>query len=262
MPSCSVCSANLKYIGGPSKAFSPSIKIVGTEDTFDSLDQWQGSLCLDCQLIFCIRCLHKSWSFPPCPKCGGDTKPVFKYHLAKISPRGVRVLEQERLELDASTVEDAKKEVRDILSGRKDHWQSSKNIFPVLQWDRVARGIKKTIRGSGDTLKKAIENAQSSIPKGGVIVKEEVLYPPREDVITVSAFDESMVLKGPDLKGYKETMIKNIVKKSKGKKGILGIGRKPDIYEVRVLNQALVEIIYREKSRFSVNIKKCEIINA
>jgi hypothetical protein len=57
----------------------------------------------------------------------------------------------------------------------------------------------------------------------------------------------------------RDVLVKDVKLAIPGKKGFLGIGKKPDLYEVEILLLAAVEIIYRTKVKISVKIGKNSI---
>lgn len=79
---CSKCGRNLSFIGNVVDDFKHA---VATPTARKALDQWKGTVCTNCNLVFCIRCLPYN---PPvaCPECGSTVKPaVAKYLVEKIT---------------------------------------------------------------------------------------------------------------------------------------------------------------------------------
>jgi hypothetical protein len=80
---CSKCGRKLKPMGSVVDDFRHVIMTAGTRE---ALEQWEGTVCISCQLIFCPRCLRLNRLPWKCPECGEVVKPaVAKYLVEPLS---------------------------------------------------------------------------------------------------------------------------------------------------------------------------------
>lgn len=115
----------------------------------------------------------------------------------------------------------------------------------------VKRGTEEAI---AETTEAAYEKAQNEIPNNADIIEKKVLTPPGSRVVTVEAFDEqsakeqvkSQIVRPEKIRGLKLAIV--------GRKGLLGIGKKPNQYEAEIFQQAVVRIAYKTKARIAATI--------
>ena len=119
----------------------------------------------------------------------------------------------------------------------------------------ISEGSVQTIKAYADSVEAAFAKARSEVPEGAKIVKETKHADPKREGFTVEAADEesarSIATWRASNRYGKEATVENLRLVAEGKKGLLGIGRKPNQYEVTVFQPALVEISYQGKVRIA-----------
>ena len=123
----------------------------------------------------------------------------------------------------------------------------------VYYFDRDSFGVGWwTRRGIADTTEAALERAQNYLPPN-VILRYDEQQTSVQKVVTVKAFDEEGIREQIE-RDIGPVKIKGITLKELGKKGFLGIGKKPNCYEVQV-EQFIHEIKYTDKlAKIRLNI--------
>ena len=145
------------------------------------------------------------------------------------------------IEIEAETIEEARKQIRSqIPTG----FQFSEQV--------VSYGTQQTVRGIAETIEAAVAKAQKEIPNSANVTGQKELATPGQEVIKIEAFDERGVRTNIE---NRNAIVKNISSIESGKKGFLGIGKKPNHYEVEVFQQAVVEITYKPLAKISVTIQ-------
>lgn len=73
---CSKCGCELKQIGNVLDRFESSgWTIVGiSEADRQGWEQWLGTTCVQCHMVFCEKC--RDVGPGKCPNCGGEVKPA------------------------------------------------------------------------------------------------------------------------------------------------------------------------------------------
>ena len=131
----------------------------------------------------------------------------------------------------------------------------------LLSEQVLSDGMQNSLKGVADTMEAAFEQAQSNIPSGAEIIgKSEVAFP-AEKRITIEAFDEENAMEKAKREVGNTASVRSADLIATGRKGFLGIGKKPNHYEVRFSQLAVVEVTFKEKARLRAAIgrkPKCE----
>lgn len=148
------------------------------------------------------------------------------------------------IEVEAESLDEARKQVESQLP----------QGFFVCSEKVISDGKPRTEKGIAETIEDAYARAQSVVPSGATVVETKELARPERKVYTVEAYDEQSAGVRAKNKSGGTAIIKAIRLVTSGSKGFLGIGKKPNQYEVEMLHQAVVEITYKTKSKISVQI--------
>ena len=152
--------------------------------------------------------------------------------------KGVRIsiFKAKTIEAEANLMEEA----REILKKRIPEG------FLIKSERIVSKPEQTSVIGREGTEEEARIKAQSQVPGDALITSTKTLCQPVHKKLTIAAFDD----KGAREKADKEVnpdvgmIIKNLELASLGKKGFLGIGRKPNFYECDIFQPAAVEVVY------------------
>ncbi len=126
--------------------------------------------------------------------------------------------------------------------------------FHLLSEKVVSDGKPKTIKLSSDTLEKAFETAIRKVPRGVEIISRKTLSTPEQKLIIIEAFDDKAARVEAKRQIGKTAKVKDVKLVEHGTKGVFGIGKKPNRYEIQVLHPAVVEIVYKGKVKISATI--------
>ncbi len=154
---------------------------------------------------------------------------------------------EKTMEIEAESLEEARKQVQSRMP----------QGFRLLSENVLSDGKPKTVKTSADTEEAAFAKAQSEIPTNADVLEKKELYSLGQQVIAVEASDEQSAMRQIK-KDRNATILGPLKLVTLGKKGFLGIGRKPNQYEAEVVQQAVVEVTYRTKAKVSVKIGKEE----
>lgn len=153
-------------------------------------------------------------------------------------------MSEQTIEVQADSLEEAKEKIRaQIPEG-----------LQLLSEEVISNGKPKIIKCTSDTLEAAFETARSKIPVGADVVGRKELSAPEKKVITVEADDEQTARVQAERQIGSTERVEGITLIELGKKGLLGIGKKPNRYEIQVFRQAIVEVTYREKVKIRATI--------
>jgi len=126
----------------------------------------------------------------------------------------------------------------------------------IISEEILSDGKARSIRGVADTIEGAFEKAQSKLPSDAEVIEKQQQVIPLQKVIAVEAFDEESAREQVKRDIAKTARIEGVTLKKPGKRGLLGIGKKPDCYEVQVFEQAVVEIKYKKKAKIRVKLSE------
>lgn len=129
----------------------------------------------------------------------------------------------------------------------------------LLEEKVVSDGKPKTVKAVADTLEEAFAKTQAEIPEEAEVLEKKEQATERE-TITIEAFDEIRAEREAISQIKRQfgtaAILKGLELAAVGSKGFLGIGKRPNQYEVNVLQPAVVEITYRTKAKISARFGK------
>lgn len=120
----------------------------------------------------------------------------------------------------------------------------------------LSDGEPKTAQGVGDTVEGAYEKAKKEVPTGAVVMEKKVLVSPKREVVPVEAFDEDGARADAAGKAERSSIINAVKLVRAGKRGFLGLGKRPNRYEVEILHRAVVHITHKARARVRVEVGK------
>jgi hypothetical protein len=120
----------------------------------------------------------------------------------------------------------------------------------------LSDGTPKTVRAIAPTVDQAVEEARQQIPADSTILNTVILEQPGEGVAGADAFsdEEARAAIGKGLKAG--ASVRSVQLTLPGKKGLLGMGKKPGRYEATISQQAVVELTHTTKARIEARIGK------
>ncbi len=155
---------------------------------------------------------------------------------------------QKTLEIAGRTLEEAREQLESRIP----------EGFLILSEQVISEGKPQTVKASAETTEAAFAKAQKDIPgDADIVVKRELAVPERR-VIGLEASDERNAESTARFQASREfgdtAILKSIKLVVAGSKGFLGIGGRPNQYQVEILREAAVEITYRPKARISIKL--------
>jgi hypothetical protein len=160
--------------------------------------------------------------------------------LPKQVGRGVTQEEAEsfrKIKMKAETLEKAREEIQSSIP-EGFVWFSEKII---------SDGQQLSVSGSGDTIDVAFEQADRKKPEGAAVERRMIIHHP-EKVILVAAFDAASAEAEARKQMDKIASLERIEVKEKGRKGFLGFGKKPNIYEAFIRQPAVVALVVNQQT--------------
>jgi hypothetical protein len=145
------------------------------------------------------------------------------------------------IDVEADSLKEAKERVRSLMPEGQE----------VISEKVVSDGQKKSAESFAETTEKAFAKAQDKIPGDAVVLEKRVLMTPEERTVKAEGFDEKSAREQVARGLGKSAKIQSINLVAAGKKGFLGIGRKPNQYAAEVFQQAVVKIVYKQKAKIS-----------
>lgn len=109
-------------------------------------------------------------------------------------------------------------------------------------------GKVETIEAVADTVEEAFIKAQSKVPAEAK-TERTIKVAPKRITLQVQGDDEESIGK------EKAEVIASVLLLKKGRKGLWGFGRTPNVYEVVISQQAVVELRFREKAKLLVQVQ-------
>lgn len=146
------------------------------------------------------------------------------------------------INVEAASLEEARKQAR----------LQTPDGFQWISLQIESDGNQKTIKENGGTTETAFVKAQKQVPEGAKILSKQEIVSPWKKGITIEAEDESQAKSLAIDQSDSAATIVSTKLVTQGKKGFLGIGKKPNQYEVKMMKQATVEIAYKENVRLSI----------
>jgi hypothetical protein len=158
---------------------------------------------------------------------------------------------EREIEVEANTLE----EVRARLKGHVPRGME------LLSEQVLSNGYQRSSKGVAETMEAAFRQAQSNIPPGAEITAKREVASPAERTIAIEAFDEESAVAQAKREVGDAASVGSADLIATGKKGFLGIGKKPNRYEVQISELAVAEVTFKEKARIRAAIgkrPKCE----
>jgi hypothetical protein len=124
----------------------------------------------------------------------------------------------------------------------------------IVSEEILSLGTQGSVMGVSDTIEAAFEEAENKLPSGVEVAERQQIHKPARRAVTVEAADEQSARKQVEQGIAKNARVEEVTLKKLGKKGVFGMGRKPNLYEVQVFEQAVVEIKYKKKVKIRVKL--------
>lgn len=148
--------------------------------------------------------------------------------------------------VEADSVEEARNRARSqVPEGAK-----------IISEQILSRGRKGIVKGIADTIESAFEKAERKIKSNLTSSERSVQTKPGWHVVRVEALDENDAKSKVQEDSHGTIKIHSVALKDVGKKGLLGLGEKPNSFEIKLFQQAVVSIAYKAKVQFRINIKE------
>jgi len=121
----------------------------------------------------------------------------------------------------------------------------------------ITEGGIQEINMFGESTQAAFAEAESKIPDYAEALTKKEIRESKNYKIMVEAFDEAGAKKVAEEATKKSSeLIKGIRMVTPGKSGLFGMGKKPNQYEVEILQKALVEVKYKQRAEVKFTIGK------
>ena len=148
------------------------------------------------------------------------------------------------IQVEAETLEEARERIKSQIP----------DGFQLLSEKIISDGRPVKVKAVADTTEGAFADAQSGIPNDADILEKKELIPSERKMITVEAFDEQTANSNARAESSKQigsaAVVHSLKLANTGKKGFLGIGKKPNQYKAEILvRQATVCISKRYGTR-------------
>ncbi len=150
------------------------------------------------------------------------------------------------IEIEADSIEEAIKQA----NTRKPR------DFSILSEEILSDGKRKSVKGVADTMETAFAQARDLVPAGAKIIEEKEQITPSQRFLEVEAYDEASAEKKAKGNIHKSGRIDSVRLKTLAKKGFLGIGKTPNVYEVKVLQPAVAKVTFKSKAKIRVKVGK------
>jgi len=146
-----------------------------------------------------------------------------------------------RVHLVSASAEEAERRVQSALPTSWKVWKKT-----VL-----SGGEKGNIERRAESSERALAAARQNLPPEATVLDERVEHHRSQDPVEVEAFSEDEArIKAQETSKWIDAT--NVRLKSRGRSRFLGIGRRPNVYEVFFREQVRAEITYQEKAIFEI----------
>lgn len=177
------------------------------------------------------------WSF--CQTCN-------KAFLQTIGKSSFKKSSPTEIEIEANSINEARKQVQSQIP----------QGLSLLSERIIMDGKPRTVKAIAETTDLAFRNAFIKIPSNADILERNELIASENKVITIEALSDEIAREQIRNQISDTAVEKNFKLVSPGKKGLLGIGRKPNRYEVDILQQSVVQVIYKLNIKIAFKIGK------
>ncbi len=133
--------------------------------------------------------------------------------------------------------------------------------FRQFSEEIISDGKPRTVTAFGVTTEGAFKQALSQVPSGVSVSQKKEVVPPEHSIIIVEAFDEHTATSEAWRQAcfaYGHRIVKSVKLLIAGRRGFLGVGKKPNKYEAEILQEAVVEITYTLKPKISFKLLDTE----
>ena len=149
------------------------------------------------------------------------------------------------MEVEADSLDEARKRVKSQIP----------HGLQIATEEILSDGATRSVKGVADTPDDASREAESKLPDEAEVVERKVQQPARQ-VVTVDAFDEPTARIHVEQGLTPPARVEDVALKKPGKKGLFGMGKKPNTYDVHVVQPAVVEIKYKTKALIRVELQE------
>jgi hypothetical protein len=146
--------------------------------------------------------------------------------------------------VEADSLEQAKRQL----------WLQIPKGLQFLSEEIVSDGMPKTVRGIAETPEAAFAKALGQVPLGSNIMKRQEIVAFHIRTISVDADNESEARVEAAAQISETETVSSLALSAPGRKGFLGIGKKPQRYKAQVLQPAIAEVTYAGRARLSVTV--------
>lgn len=119
----------------------------------------------------------------------------------------------------------------------------------VLEESILDQGRIETIEATGETVEDAFKKAQSKVPANAKAETRKVQSKPNRITLLVQADDEEGAGKG------KADVIGSVSLFKRGRKGFWGLGKTPNVYQVVIIQPAIVELTFRVHATIRATVR-------
>ena len=162
------------------------------------------------------------------------------------SKKGSKGKPENIVEVEADSLEEARKRIKAVIP----------TGLHLLSEEVISDGTPQTIKAFAETVEKAFAKAEEKIPADAHSIVRKETNVPGQGTLMVDAFDEQDAKSQVTNQLGDSAVTESIRLVTPGKTGFLGIGRKPDQYEVTCFQQAVVEVTYQQRVKISARIGK------
>jgi hypothetical protein len=163
---------------------------------------------------------------------------------------------QMTIEVEAESVEEARKELANRIPAG----------FYLLSESIVATGEPSWVMASGETAEEAAEKARRLVPPGAAVLETKQLTEAKSEVISLEANDEKSAQSSMKARATEDlgrtAGVRNLVLVQPARKGVLGLGKRPNCFSAEIFRLAEVRVIYKYKARISGRIATFEALVA
>jgi hypothetical protein len=149
------------------------------------------------------------------------------------------------IEVEADSLDEARKRVKSQIP----------QGLQIATEEILSDGATRSVKGVAATPDAASREAESKLPAEAEVVERKVQQATRQ-VVTVDAFDEPTARIHVEQGLTPPARVEDVALKKPGKKGLFGMGKKPNTYDVHVVQPAVVEIKYTTKALIRVELQE------
>ena len=150
-----------------------------------------------------------------------------------------KLITPNNIEIEEDSIDQAEKLLNDKIS----------NNFRIISKEILSDGKPKIISSISDDLETAIKDLKSKIPEKSIIIETHDPIEPSDHIEIIKEMDEELALLNAKSNLPLGATILKYKLIHKGKKGFLGIGRKPNTYEFKIQQKAVCKYTIKEKAK-------------